>query len=259
MSVQAPSSLNRIMWGSSLPVLVFLAWEATSRAGLISPASFSKPSSIGQAWLTAIGDGSLVEQTLQTLTSAMFALAIAVVIGIGFGVLIGLSRAVAGTTSLTIEILRPIPSVALIPLSLLIFGFGYQMSATVAAFASVWPILIMTSASIRTTEPTLKEIGVLLQLSYAQRLFKVVLPAVAPGVMVGVRLAVAISIVVVITTEIVANPMGLGYGIIIAQQSLQTDLVWATLIWIGCVGWFINYVVLAAEKYWLSWYWESRT
>lgn len=258
MSVQASSSLNKVLWGGALPVLLFLAWEIASRTGSIAPESFSKPSSIVQAWAVAIGDGTMLTQTLQTLSSALIALCIAVVIGVGCGVLIGLSRAVAGTTSLTIEILRPIPSVALIPLSLLIFGFGYQMSASVAAFACVWPILIMTAASIRTTDSTLKEIGSLLQLSYFQRMRKVVLPAAAPGIMVGIRLAVAISIVVVITTEIVANPMGLGYGIIVAQQSLQTDLVWATLIWIGVVGWLINYLTLKVEKSCMSWYWESR-
>lgn len=244
--------------GGLVPVLALVVWEAVSRMGVLPSDSFSMPSEIIAAWARAVQDGSLVVQTLQTVASSLLALAMATFIGVGCGVLLGLFRPFEKVTSLTIEILRPVPSVALIPLCLLIFGFGYRMSAFTAAFASVWPVLIMTSASVRSTDRTLNEVGMLLQLSFFTRLRRITLPAAAPGIMMGIRVAAGIAVVVVVTTEVVANPIGLGFGLTVAQQSLRADLVWATLIWLGLVGWSFNYVVARIEKRWLNWYWEGR-
>lgn len=258
MALQTPSPLNRILLGGLVPTLVLVFWEVVGGLGVSSTRSFSRPSEILLAWVGAILDGSLLTQTMQTIISSLLALVVATGIGVACGVLLGLSRPLEKITLLTVESLRPIPSVALIPLGLLIFGFGYEMNVFVAAFASVWPILIMTTLSIRSIDRTLNEVGALLEVPFFERLRKIILPAAAPGIMVGVRVAAGIAVVVVVTTEIVANPMGLGYGLIVAQQSLQTALVWATLIWLGLVGWLLNYLVASGEKRWLGWYWDGR-
>ncbi|TFL14131.1 ABC transporter permease subunit [Pusillimonas caeni] len=258
MPIQASSPLSQILLGSLVPTVAIVGWEIMARLGALPPESFSMPSEIILAWIKAILNGQLIVQTMQTVASMLLALVIAICIGVTGGVLLGLSRSLEKISSLTIELLRPIPSVALIPLSLLIFGFGYRMSAFTAAFASVWPILIMTTDSIRSTDRTLKEVGALLQLSFLERTRRITLPAAAPGIMVGIRVAAGIAVVVVVTTEVVANPIGLGYGLTVAQQSLQAALVWATLIWLGLIGWLFNYSVASAERRWLSWYWEVR-
>jgi ABC-type nitrate/sulfonate/bicarbonate transport system permease component len=148
--------------------------------------------------------------------------------------------------------------VALIPLSLLVFGFSRNMSAAVAAFACFWPILIVTASAVRGIDPRLIEVGRMLGLSLPQRILKLALPAAIPAIMVGVRVAAGISIVVTVTTEIVSNPRGLGYGMSMAAQSLQPDLAWATLLWIGVAGWIVNWAILRLEQRWLPWYWAGR-
>ena len=105
----------------------------------------------------------------------------------------------------------------------------------------------------------LDEVGRMLGLSPARRTLKLALPAAIPGIMVGVRVAAGIAIVVTITTEIVANPRGLGHAMTMASQSLQADLAWATLLWVGIVGWCANAGMLALEQRWLRWYWAGRT
>jgi NitT/TauT family transport system permease protein len=92
----------------------------------------------------------------------------------------------------------------------------------------------------------------------AQRVRKLALPAALPGIMVGVRVAAGIAIVVAVTVEIAANPRGLGYGMIVAQQSLNADAMWATLIWLGLVGWLANWGLLRLERRWLRWFWTAR-
>jgi len=223
------------------PASILALWEVLSRAGILSEDGFSRPSAWAVALFKALADGSLLEQTAQTFGAALEALLISAVLGISLGALLGLFRPLERAAQLTVDALRPIPSVALIPLSLLIFGFSREMSALVAAFACFWPILIVTTASVRGVDPRLLEVGRLLGFSLGQRIWKLALPAALPGILVGVRVAAGIAIVVTVTTEIVTNPRGLGHAMTMAAQGLQPELVWATLIWIGVVGWLANW------------------
>lgn len=227
--------------GSIFPLAVLVLWEALSRAGVLSEDGFSRPTRFLAAGAKALADGTLLEQTAQTFSAAFQALLIASVLGVGIGAILGLFRPLERAAQLTIDALRPIPSVALIPLSLLIFGFSREMSAAVAAFACFWPILIVTTSAVRGVDPRLLEVGRMLGFPLRKILLKLALPAALPGILVGIRVAAGIAIVVTVTTEIVTNPRGLGYGMTMAAQSLQADLMWATLLWVGIVGWLVNW------------------
>ena len=150
------------------------------------------------------------------------------------------------------------PSAALIPIMLLIFGFSMAMSASVAAFACVRPVLIITTAAVRGIEPRLLEVGRALGFGALRRIWAFALPAALPGIAVGLRVALGIAIVVTVTVEIAANPRGLGYAMITAQQSLRTEVMYAYLFWIGIVGWVINVAIVRGERRWLRWYWMAR-
>ncbi len=251
--------MMRVILGSLIPLALVIAWEVLGRLGILSEDGFSRPLSIVAALGRAMADGTLAVQTFDTFSAALQGLVIAALLAIPAGTALGLFRALERTTQLTIDVLRPIPSVALVPLALLVFGFSRNQSAAVAAFACFWPILIVTTAAVRAIDPRLIEVGRMMGFSLARRAVKLALPAAAPGIMVGLRVAAGIAIVVTVTTEIVGNPRGLGYGMIVAQQSLQADLVWATLCWIGVVGWLANWGLLRLERRWLRWYWIGRT
>jgi sulfonate transport system permease protein len=145
--------------------------------------------------------------------------------------------------------LRPIPSVALIPLAMLVFGFGFRLEISVVALACFWPILILTQAAVQQVEPCLLEVARALQLSQREQFIKIVLPAIIPRLFVALRLGVAIALVVAVTVEIAANPHGMGYAIIYAQQSLDPALMLAWLCWIGIVGFAINFVAMKLQLF----------
>lgn len=239
------------MLGLVFPVTLVVLWELGGRAGILSDDGFSRPGRVVRAGLAALADGTLLEQTLQTFSAALLGLAVAAVAGVALGTLLGLFRPLERAATLTIDALRPVPSVALIPLSLLIFGFSRNMSAAVAAFSCFWPILIVTVSAVRSIDPRLIEVARMLGFSLPGRIVKFALPAALPAIMVGVRVAAGIAIVVTVTTEIVTNPRGLGYGMIVAQQSLQPDLMWATLGWVGLTGWLAHRGLAALERRWL--------
>jgi ABC-type nitrate/sulfonate/bicarbonate transport system permease component len=195
----------------------------------------------------AASDGSLAAATFETLSAASAGFAVAVVLGILIAVPLGLSRGLRSVTGIAIELLRPIPAVALIPLCLLIFGFGLPMEVTIVAFASVWPILLMSIAAVRGTDSRLLEVARNLELGTMDRIRKIVLPFIVPRLFVGMRLAAGVALVVAVTVEIAANPRGLGYDLILAQQNLKPAWAYGVLIWIGCLGWALNLALVALE------------
>ncbi|GAA5235033.1 ABC transporter permease subunit [Verticiella sediminum] len=233
-------SLLALLRALVFPAVLLAAFEWYARSVAAGSDALAPPSAALAAFGRAIQDGSLWQATGFTLGSAMLGLAAGSLPGILLGVVLGLSPRAARTGFLTIEVLRPVPSVALIPLALLIFGFGLALEVSVVAFATFWPMLILAQAAARQVEPRLLEVSMALQLSPMARLCKIVIPAMVPRLFVALRLGVAIALVVAVTVEIAANPHGMGYAIMIAQQSLEPDLMLAWLFWIAVVGFAIN-------------------
>jgi ABC-type nitrate/sulfonate/bicarbonate transport system permease component len=210
--------------------------------------ALAPPSAALKSFFGLVADGALLQATAFTLGSAALGLLVASVLGVALGVLLGLSRRAADWSELSVELLRPVPSVALIPLAMLVFGFGLRMEVAVVAFTAFWPMLLLTQAAVRQVDPRLLEVSRVLELGPWDRALKIVLPACVPRLFVALRLGVAIALVVAVTVEIAANPNGMGYAMMIAQQSLDPAQMLAWLGWIGVVGFFVNAGALALQQ-----------
>jgi NitT/TauT family transport system permease protein len=206
--------------------------------------SLSRPSDIFLAGIAGLGDGSILVATGQTFETALVGLSIAAIAGIISGAVLGLSPVLERVVDPTIEALRPIPAVAFIPLALMMFGFGVSMEATIVAYACVWPILIVTISAVKAIEPRLLEVADVLEMTFVERLRKIILPAAFARINVSLRVAAGIALVVAVTVEIVLNPRGLGYSLILAQQSMRVDVMYAQLLWLCVIGYAFNVVLL---------------
>jgi len=252
--------MKRILKGLMLPALVLLLWEWSAHAGVLQAQSLSYPSAILRAAVGVVLDGSLLKAALETFGGAVGGLAVGAAAGILAGVAFGLSRTLSRLMRVSTESIRPIPSVALIPLALLIHGYGFKMESSIVAFSCFWPLLIVTEGAVRGIEPRLIEVAQVLNLNLFERVAKIVLPAALPRIFVGLRLAAAVSLVVAVTVEITANPIGLGYALIVAQESMRPDKVFAFVGWIGLIGWALNAWLLRAQRKWFGRMgnWEER-
>jgi ABC-type nitrate/sulfonate/bicarbonate transport system permease component len=228
------------MRGLVLPVLVVLVWQLIGVLGVVQSDAMSYPSLIARAAAGAVGDGSILTATRQTISTALAGLAIGSGIGIALGSWFGISQLAGRLAQTSVEVLRPVPSVALIPLAMLMFGYGYGMGISVVAFACMWPTLIITQSAVCQVPRELLEVSGGLELNWARRLALIVLPKIVPSLFTAIRLAAGIALIVAVTVEITANPMGLGYGLIVAQETLHPDRMFAYLIWIGILGWLLN-------------------
>ncbi|MGE0805432.1 MAG: ABC transporter permease [Burkholderiaceae bacterium] len=247
-----PAALQRIGKGLLLPLLVLVIWELSARTGQLRAESLSYPTAIIVAAAGVVLDGSLFKAALETFGGAMGGLAAGASAGILVGIAFGLSRRLSQLMRISTEVLRPIPSVALIPLALLIHGYGFKMESSVVAFSCFWPLLIITESAVRGIEPRLLEVARVLGFNLFERVTKIILPAALPRIFVGLRLAAAVSLVVAVTVEITANPIGLGYALIVAQESMRPDRVFAFIAWIGLIGWALNASLLRAQQRWFG-------
>jgi NitT/TauT family transport system permease protein len=232
-----------------LPVAALVLLEMWARAIHLQSDSLAPPSAVAAALVEAFKDGSVLTATRDTLISAFAGLAIGGAVGLAFGIALGIFRVFDRLMEVTIEAIRPIPSIALLPIALIALGFGYRMEIVIVAFACVWPILILSRAAIGGIEPRLIEVSRALRLSPADRVRKIIIPAALPRIFLAFRLAAGIALIVAVTVEIAINPIGLGAAIMTAQQALRPDLMLAYLLWIGVIGYALNTGLLLAQRH----------
>lgn len=235
--------------GLVIPVLVLIFWEISLRRSGVSSDTLVPPSAIVLAFFNLVVDGTLVRKTVETLNASGLGLAIGAGAGVSGGILLGLLPRTAEFLLTPIELLRPIPSIALIPLSLMAFGFGLAMESAIVAFATFWPVLVLSQSAIGAVDVRLYEVARLLDLGPLQRVLKIVLPAATPRLITALRLAIGLALVVSVTVEIAANPQGLGYGLIVAQQALRPGEMFAMLLWVGVLGWGLNAILVRLERH----------
>jgi ABC-type nitrate/sulfonate/bicarbonate transport system permease component len=241
-------NFGAIARGAAVPLLLLAALELYARGPGKDSDALAPPTRAVLSFAAALADGSLLQATAFTLAGAAAGLAIGFLLALLLGTWLGLSERAGRWSFLSVEVLRPIPSVALIPLAMLVFGFGLQMEFSVVAFAVFWPMLVLVQSAARQIEPRLMEVANALELSTVGRFFKIVLPAMVPRLFVALRLGVAIALVVAVTVEIAANPHGMGYAIMLAQQSLDPPLMLAWLAWIAVVGYVVNLLALRLQQ-----------
>jgi len=232
-----------------LPVASVLALELWARAVHLQSDALAPPSAIAAAMVEALSDGSILVATRDTLASAFAGLAAGGLLGLALGIALGLWTVLDRLLEVTIETLRPIPSVALLPIALIALGFGYRMEIVIVAFACLWPILILSRAAVRGIEPRLIEVARALRMSSGDKVAKIIIPAALPRIFLAFRLAAGVALIVAVTVEITINPIGLGAGIMTAQQALRPDLMLAYLVWIGIVGYALNSGLMLAQRH----------
>ena len=238
---RADAVRHRLRWrGAVVPAVILAAVELAAAVMDIEGGGLASPSRIARAAFEALLDGSLLAATGQTLFSAVSGVLLGSAIGLLLGVALGLSRTLYWIFEVTLECIRPIPSVALIPVVLLIFGLGYWMEISLVAKSALWPVFFFSVAAVRGIRVRLLEVSRLLEMNPLERMWKIVIPAALPGIFVGFRLSLGIALIVAVTVEVAANPLGLGNAMMRAQETVQPELMLAYLIWIRLIGWGFN-------------------
>lgn len=229
-------------------LLFLLIWEAANVSGLFRFESVPPPSAIVGALLKLLATRAFFEEMAHTISAALVAWAGAVVIGVLFGAALGLVPALRTYAMATVEFMRPLPPVGLVPMAMLLFGFSIKTELFVIVIAGIWPVLIGTMGGVMAMSARLRDVAQCLHLSKADMLLKIFIPAAFPSMLVGFRLSLSTSLVLAIVVEMIGNPEGLGYAVVREAQALDRETMFAYVIIIGILGVVFNAALVGVSR-----------
>ena len=247
------------MIAPTVAVLCALAlWELVVGIGLLNDDHVPSMTATVAELAELLGDGEFWSAVGSTLQGWALGLGIAAALAIPLGILIGSSPLAYRSVRFVVEFLRPIPSVALVPLAVLIYGVGLESKVFLAAFASFWPLFVQTLYGVHDVDPVATDTARSFGLSRLERLWRVKLPSAVPYIATGLRISSAVALILAVTAEIVIGSAGLGREINVARQGGAIELMYALIITTGLLGWVLNAITTRAERRVLHWHPSQR-
>lgn len=242
----AVRGLGRWWIGAITTVSLLVLWEVLSLVKVLDYEFLPTPLEIATAgWRLAIR-GPLIGAIGHTIYASFIGWAIGCASGIVVGLVIGLSRHCWTYGMASVEILRAVPAIALVPAAILVFGFSLSTELAIVVYACWWPVVIGTIAGTRNMAPRHHDVAMQFRLGILARVWKIVLPGAMREVLVGMRLGLSLSLALAVVTEMIGNPVGVGFELVLAQQALAADEMFAYVVIIGMLGVIFNGVFLLA-------------
>ncbi|RCG30780.1 ABC transporter permease [Sphaerisporangium album] len=246
---------RRVARGATGVAVLLIAAELAGRTGLVDTSLLPLMSTVLARAAELVADPAFLADVWGTLIVWAAGLLIAVVIAVPLGTLLGsLPRAETATRPL-VEFLRPIPSVALLPLITLLIPDDSAIKMTAVVYAAAWPLLVNTMYGLRDVDPIAKETMRSFGFGRLAVLARVSLPSAAPFVLTGVRLATAVGLIVAVSAELITGgTAGVGAFMIRAGAGFRTDLVLAATLWAGVLGLVANALLLELQRRAFRWH-----
>jgi ABC-type nitrate/sulfonate/bicarbonate transport system permease component len=239
--------------GVLLIVLLFACWELAVRTGFVQSPSIPSVTAIFAAWGKLVSSGVIFEQTGASLYRMFIGYLIASTLGIFIGLMMGYFRFVDNLLEPLVELLRPIPTPAYIPIAILILGLGTEMKVFLISAATFFPVVLNTYSGVKHVDPVQIDTGRTFCLSSFEILRKIILPSAMPQIFTGLRISLGIGLIMVVISEMVAANSGIGYFILQAQRTFEVSQMYAGIFTLGIVGYLLNFIFIRIEKKIVHW------
>lgn len=248
MSVVAGLRRRVNLTGLLVVAAAFGVWQALVASGAIDLQYVPAPSEVADGFAEIADAGELWPTIGHTLGVTLVATVLAMAIGIALGSALGRSRLLRTWSMGTVDVLRSLPVVALMPVALLIWGPVGTTEIILATYAAVWPMTVNVAGAVGATHPRLLDVAAVFRLSPLARFRKVILPAALPGIVVGARLTAVYAFIVAIVSEMIVNPAGIGWALVEMQQAIQPARLWAWMIVAAVLGYLLNGLLMALSR-----------
>jgi NitT/TauT family transport system permease protein len=256
--------------GAVVPVVLVVIWEACARAGLVGPVVLPAPSAVASRWLAGLlppapfeaGAGSylawlfsgeLLSDTVSSLYRVLVGFFVGTALALPLGLAMGASPSAHQLLNPLIQVLRPIPPIAYIPLAILWFGLGNPPAVFLIALGAFFPVLMNTIAGVRNVDGIYVRAARNLGAGRALLFRRIIVPAAMPYILTGMRVGVGTAFIVVIVSEMIAVNDGLGYRILEAREFMWSDKIIAGMITIGLLGLGIDSLMTRLHDHLLRW------
>lgn len=234
--------------GFVAPLLLVVFWQLLITSGVVHFRYIPAPLAILRSLVGLASSGKLFTNVVHTVVVTLIAWVIASILGIVLGVMIGTWTSLWRGVMASVDVLRSLPIIALVPVGVIIFGFTLKLEIVIAAYAAIWPVMVNTITGVIQTQPELRDLGKILHMSFFERLWKLVLPSASPLIIVGLRLGLGLSLVLAVVTEIVGTPQGVGYALISAEQALRPARMFGYIIVVGIIGYLLNAIFMHVTR-----------
>jgi sulfonate transport system permease protein len=252
----APVPLHRHPWLRALawrlapwvlPAVLFAVWTLGCERGWIAPQILPPPGRVFDTFIELAQSGDLSRNTLISLQRVVLGFGAGAVAGFALGAALGLSRTLEAYVLPSFNALVQIPVLGWLPFLLLLVGVGEPLKYILIAHAALVPVTLSTLQGFRQTPAALDEVARVFDYNGWQRIAYLVLPAAVPTLATGVRLAFTKAWLALVVVELVASSEGLGYLIVYGRQLFQLDLVMASVVVVGAIGYVVNRALDALE------------
>lgn len=237
-----------------VPLVILVGWQAACVAGLVPARVMPAPSDVAAAGWKLLLSGELLQNIWVSFWRASVGFLIGGSIGFAFGLANGLSELSNKLTDTTLQMVRNVPHLALIPLVILWFGIDESAKLFLVALGVFFPIYLNTLHGIRTVDPQLIEMGRIYGMSNGELFRRVIFPGALPSIFVGVRFALGIMWLTLIVAETIAASSGLGYMAMQAREFMQIDVVVLSILIYALLGKLADSASRLLERLTLSWH-----
>ncbi len=237
-----------------VPALLIIVWEALAQAGWLSPQVLPAPSKVVRTAFKLTINGTLLSDLGVSLLRAAVGFAIGGGIAFALGVAVGFSRLAEAFIDRTVQMIRAIPFLALLPLVIVWFGVGEGEKIFLVSLGVAFPIYINTVLGIRQVDPKLVELGHVQGLSQWALIRRIVLPGALPSILTGIRYSLATAWLALVVAETVGAQSGIGFLAMDAREFLRTDVVVLTIVIYALIGVAADAVARALERRLLAWH-----
>lgn len=236
------------------PVLLVVVWEAMARFGYIEPHVLPAPSKVLMTGFKLAHSGTLVNDLLVSLSRAAVGFAIGGGIGFALGTLVGFSRLAEAFIDRSVQMVRAIPFLAVLPLVIVWFGVGEAQKIFLVALGVGFPIYVNTTLGIRQVDPKLVELGRVQGLTTAELIWRIILPGAMPSILTGVRFSLATAWLALVVAETIGAQAGLGFLAMDAREFLRTDVIVLTVVIYALIGVGADVIARRLERTLLKWH-----
>lgn len=252
-----------IRWGALLGLGV--VWELSARAAdsLFFPPISEIVAAFYQRWLSGPPSRLFLTEAVGTeivpsLARMLGGWTLSVVLGIILGVAIGRSRRFGDYVEPIIHFVRAVPPPALIPIFILLLGFGTQMRVTLIAFAVIWPVVLNTIDGVRSVDSLHLDSARVFAMDRPKVFFGIVLPSASPKIFAGMRVSLSVAIIIMVISEMVGQPGGIGSIILSAQRTYRMLDMWSGILLLGILGYVLNAALALVESRVTRWHRGAR-
>ncbi|MEK3663958.1 ABC transporter permease [Paenibacillus sp. FSL F4-0236] len=248
-----PGKVTTFGLGLLLPGTVLILWQTLGHYGMISEMLFPTPYTIAESFVTLAASGDLWPNFRISLVRALSGFLLGGGLGLLLGILVGLFRRSEKLLDPSLQMIRMIPSLAVVPLFILWFGIGEESKVLLIAKGAFFPLYINTFMGIRGVDNKLFEVSRVLGFSRLKQVVRLVLPAALPNIILGVRLSLGLSWLGLVVAELIASTSGIGYMMSDARQFADTPVVFVGIIIFAIAGLVSDSIVRYIERRLLRW------